>query len=293
MPCSLGVRQRSRRIDPRRQPAAHTCSNLRGVASARGRDTRFVAGGVALHDPPRRARRPSCEQRAQPARTHHRKRRRARPRTASVLGVGLGVAAHRSAPSWATGSTRSCERDGDVPIGDHVVAAVEVGKRAGDPAHSVQPTARQAARLELAAEERGRTATQRRELVEPATRRSSAFASTPRDRATARASATRAATVAEHSPDRRPHELVDARPHDRHPQVEAIDERAGDTADVAVSRRLAARARARRTTLAARTGVHRGDEQHLRGERDARLCRDSPARRPLRAADGARRAPAR
>ena len=119
------------------------------------------------------------------------------------------------------------------------------------------------------------------------------FASTPRARATARASATLAATVAEHSPTGGPMQLVDTRSHDRHPQVEPIDEGAGDAADIAVPRGFAARACARRATLAARAGVHRGDEQHLRRERDARLCASSPARRPLRAADGGRRARAR
>ena len=191
-----GVRQRLRRIEARRAraPRAHAPSPRRvpHAAATRG-SSHAVSRCTACHA----------------TRGGHRVRS-ARRRPGPIIGSEASATAHAvSVAARRRSSQRTVvrdrfdaqlQRDGDVPIGDHVVAAVEVGESAGDSAHSVQPAARQAARLELATEQsaaalrlRGASSSSRDPSI-------AEFASTPRARATARASATLAATVAEHSP---------------------------------------------------------------------------------------------
>ena len=73
-------------------------------------------------------------------------------------------------------------------------------------------------------------------------------------------------------------QVLDVGPADPDPQVEAVEERSGDAADVPGARRWRAPARPGRAVGSAAAGVHGGDEHEPRreGDRGARPADDDP-----------------
>ena len=118
MPCSVAFANAlagSIRADARAHSARTFAASLPHAAATRG-SSQAVSRCTTRHATRGGHRVSNARNRR---RTHHRKRcqsDRVRGVARRVrLGLGLGVMAHRSAPSWATGSTRSCSATATCP----------------------------------------------------------------------------------------------------------------------------------------------------------------------------------
>ena len=149
------------------------------------------------------------------------------------------------------------------------VAGLEIGDRAGDPTDPVVAPSRQALALDLGAQPRLRRRRHRGVPVEQLTVQAGVEASLPlhRDRTRRRHAAGNGGTGLAPS---RVEQIVDTRSLHRHPEVEAVEQRAGEAAGVAQAGDLVAFTAPGRPA-AARARVGGGDE--LEPSRQDRVTR--------------------